>query len=83
MVGIVELDSTFPIIQTVCRRSPQTPGTDLSICLRRGADPAIDDGVADRSQTVADHMENRLNTLNISPVILSSRELIVFQWCVV
>ena len=36
--GKVKLDSTFPIIQTTCRRSPQTSGTDLSICLRRGAD---------------------------------------------
>ena len=35
MVGKVELDSIFPIIQTVCRRSPQTPGTNVSICLRR------------------------------------------------
>ena len=38
MVGKVELDSTLPIIQTVCRRSPQTPGIDVSICLQRGAD---------------------------------------------
>ena len=38
MVGKVELDSTFPIIQTVCRRSLQTPETIFSICLRRGAD---------------------------------------------
>ena len=38
MVGKVELDSTFPIIQTVYHRSPQTPGTDVSICLRGGVD---------------------------------------------
>ena len=38
MIGKVELDSTFPIIQTVYRRSPQTPGTDISICLGRCAD---------------------------------------------
>ena len=38
MVGKVERDSTFPIIQTVCCRSPQTPGTHVSICLQRGAD---------------------------------------------
>ena len=38
MVGKVELDSTIPIIQTVCRRSPQMPGTNVFICLRRGAD---------------------------------------------
>ena len=31
MVGKVELDSTFPIIQTVCRRSPQTPRTNILI----------------------------------------------------
>ena len=36
MVGKVELDSTFTIIQTVCCRSPQTPGTNISACLRRG-----------------------------------------------
>ena len=51
MGGKGELDSTFPIIHTVCRRSPQTPGTNVSICLRRDAD---------LSQTVADHMETRL-----------------------
>ena len=36
MVGKVDIDSTFPIILTVCRRSPQTPGTNVYICLRRG-----------------------------------------------
>ena len=48
MVGKVELDSTFPIIQTVCRRSPQTPGTYVSI------------PIGNLSQTVADHMQTRL-----------------------
>ena len=38
MVRKVELDSTFPITQTLCRRSPQTPGSNVSICLRRGTD---------------------------------------------
>ena len=38
MVGKVELDSTFPIIQTVCRRSPQTPGTNGQPCSRPIAD---------------------------------------------
>ena len=55
MVGKVELDSAFPIIQTVCRRSPQTPGTDVSIRLRHGADLS-----AIVSQTVADHMKTKL-----------------------
>ena len=31
-------NSTFPITQMVCRRPPQTPGTNVSICLRRDAD---------------------------------------------
>ena len=59
MVGKVELDSTFPIIKTVCCRSPQTPGGTcfhMSATWRR----PIGDRVADRSQTVADHMETRL-----------------------
>ena len=61
MVGKVELDSTFPIIQTVCRRSPKTPRAEDS-CLHM---PAMwrrptGDRVADRSQTVADHMETRI-----------------------
>ena len=37
----VELNSTFSIIQAVaadCRRLPQTPGANVSICLQRGAD---------------------------------------------
>ena len=38
MVGKVKLDSTFPIIVTVCRRSPPTPGTEVSLCLQSGAD---------------------------------------------
>ena len=63
MVGKVELDSTFPIIQTVCRRSSQRPRKDVSICLRRGADlSAI--SFAKRSQTVAYHMENGLKTVD-------------------
>ena len=52
MVGEVELDSTFPIIQTVCRRSPQTPGTDVSIRLQRGADlSAIVSQISDRCRS--------------------------------
>ena len=41
MIWKVELDSTFSIIQTVCRRSSQTLGTDVSICLRRGVDLSV------------------------------------------
>ena len=40
MVGKVELDSTFLIIQTVCRRSLQKPGIDVSIYLRRVVQPS-------------------------------------------
>ena len=61
MVRKVELDSAFPIIETVCRRSKQTPGTNVTICLQCGADLS-----AIVSQTVADHMETRLKSSLIS-----------------
>ena len=70
MVGKVELDSTFPIIQTVCRRSPQTAGTYVFICLRRGTDLS-----AIVSQTVANHVETRLS---FDREISSFEELLLF-----
>ena len=35
LVGKVELDSILPITKAVVRRPLQTPGTNVSICLRR------------------------------------------------
>ena len=49
----------IPIIQTVFHRFPQTPGTDVSICLRRDADLSAIVSQTDR-ETVADHMGTRL-----------------------
>ena len=58
MVGKEEQDSTFLITQTV--QTLQTPGTNVSICLRCGADLW-----AIVSQTVVDHMETKLKRVCI------------------